>query len=269
MEENKNIYSVYYHYNPYSQKYYIGITMQEPQKRWGCGGYHYKNNEHFWRAIQRDQWDSFEHVVVETGLSREMAVALEKRLIKECDSYHNGYNNSYGGESLEGYKMAQSIKDKISESSSGENGYWYGKKLPEYMIKKMSRAHTNHPDLSRPINQYDINGKYLKTYPSVEEARRTVGHGNFHRAAKTSNSLCLGYQWRYDNGDRSDIEPYNSRHSCPKRRKAVLQYDLQGNFIRRYDSVFEAISAENIKHISSCCSGKRKTAGGYIWKYAD
>jgi hypothetical protein len=103
----------------------------------------------------------------------------------------------------------------------------------------------------------------------VEEARRTVGRGNFHRAARTQNSLCLGYQWRYDDGNRLDIEPYNSYHACPKRRKAVLKYDLQGNFIRRYDSISVATNAENIKHIGSCCSGKRKTAGGYIWKYAE
>lgn len=269
MEENKNKYSVYYHYNPKNGKYYIGITMQEPAKRWGYNGGHYKSNQHFWRAIQRDGWDNFEHVVIETGLSREMAVSMEKRLIKECDGYNNGYNNSYGGESMDGYEMAQSIKDKISDSNSGENGFWYGKKLPEYMVKKLSDAHINHPDLSRPINQYDINGKYLKTYPSVEEARRTVGHGNFHRAARTQNSLCLGYQWRYDDGNRLDIEPYNSYHACPKRRKAVLKYDLQGNFIRRYDSISVATNAENIKHIGSCCSGKRKTAGGYIWKYAE
>ena len=264
-----NNYSVYYHYNPRNNKYYIGITMQEPNKRWGYNGSHYKCNQHFWQAIQRDGWENFEHVVVETGLSKEMAVSMERRLIKECDSYNNGYNQSYGGEAMEGYEMAQSIKDKISKSNSGENGFWYGKKLPKYMVKKMSDTHTNHPDLSRPINQYDINGKFLKTYPSVKEAWRAVGHGNFARAATAENSLCLGYQWRYDNGDRSNIEPYNAYYSCPKRRKAVLQYDLQGNFIRRYDSVSDAVNSENIKHISSCCTGKRKTAGGYIWKYAD
>ena len=41
MEENKNNYSVYYHYNPANDKYYIGITKQEPERRWNNGyGYH-------------------------------------------------------------------------------------------------------------------------------------------------------------------------------------------------------------------------------------
>lgn len=268
MEERKNNYSVYYHYNPKNGKYYIGITMQEPQKRWNSGnGYRY--NSHFWKAILRDGWDSFEHVVIETGLSREMAVSMEKRLIKECDSYNNGYNNSYGGESMDGYEMCQSTKDKISVANSGENGYWFGKKLPDYMIQKMAEKHINHPLLSRPINQYDSNGHYIKTYPSVKEACRQLGHGNFARAAQSLNALCYGYQWRYDNGDYSDIEPYDSFHPTPKRRKAVLQYDLDGNFIQEYESIEHITDKEGKAHISDCCNKKRNSALGYIWRYKD
>ena len=268
MEENKNRYSVYYHYNPYNNKYYIGITMQEPQKRWGCGGYHYKNNEHFWRAIQRDQWDSFEHVVVETGLSREMAVALEKRLIKECDSYHNGYNNSYGGESLEGYKMAQSIKDKISESNSGENGYWYGKKLPEYMVKKMAEKHINHPSCSRQINQYDINGIYIKTFPSLNEVTRQFGVG-VAKALRGEIYVFHGYQWRYTDvcDGESSISAY---HKVSKKFKPVIQYDLNGNKIGEYYTTKELRDAGFTKfgaHITNVCHLKRMTYNGYIWRY--
>ena len=268
MESSKNNYCVYYHYNPRNGKYYVGITMQEPTKRWNRGN-GYRANQHFWRAILRDGWDNFEHVVVETGLSREMAISLEKRLIIECDSFNNGYNNSYGGESMQGYEMAQSTREKISQSNSGENAFWYGKKLPDCMIKKMSESHLNHPSYSRGINQYDKDGHYIKTFPSVEEARRIVGHGNIARAARSSNALCLGYQWRYDTGDKSDIPPYNSFHPAPKRQKAVLQYDLQGNFIREYNSIKEFSKSKGTAHISDCCNKKRISSMGYIWRYKD
>ena len=39
---------------------------------------------------------------------------------------------------------------------------------------------------------------------------------------------------------------------------------------RIYDSVLEATEDNQIKghgHISECCKGKRKTVGGYHWKY--
>ena len=196
MEENKNKYSVYYHYNPKNGKYYIGITMQEPAKRWGYNGGHYKSNQHFWRAIQRDGWNNFEHIVIETGLSREMAVSMEKRLIKECDSYNNGYNNSYGGESMEGYEMAQSIKDKISKSNSGENGFWYGKKLPKEMVEKISQKHINHPNCSKSVNQYDLNGNYITTFPSSNEVTRIFGIG-VAKALHGEINVFHGFQWRF------------------------------------------------------------------------
>ena len=52
--------------------------------------------------------------------------------------------------------------------------------------------------------------------------------------------------------------------------KVIFQYDLQGNFIKEWKSLTEAknnISNINIPNICNCCRGKRKQAGGYIWKY--
>lgn len=49
--------------------------------------------------------------------------------------------------------------------------------------------------------------------------------------------------------------------------KPVLQMDMEGNIIKRYESVNLAKHETKIVHISDCCLGKRKKAGGYIWKY--
>lgn len=60
--------------------------------------------------------------------------------------------------------------------------------------------------------------------------------------------------------------------------KKVYQYDLQGNFIQSFPSAkAAAISLGKItstsrgasSHISDVCRGKRKTAYGYIWKFAN
>lgn len=51
--------------------------------------------------------------------------------------------------------------------------------------------------------------------------------------------------------------------------KKVVQYDKNNNFIKQWDSMAD-IQREigiNTCNISLCCQGKRKTAGGYIWKY--
>ena len=55
-----------------------------------------------------------------------------------------------------------------------------------------------------------------------------------------------------------------NRSYCSKK---ILQYDLEKKYIKTWDSISMAQRELNINHISSCCSGKRKTAGGYIWEY--
>lgn len=52
-------------------------------------------------------------------------------------------------------------------------------------------------------------------------------------------------------------------------KKPVLQYDLNGNFIREFTGVVEAGESCEIWRggISTCLKGKQRTAGGYIWKY--
>lgn len=52
-----------------------------------------------------------------------------------------------------------------------------------------------------------------------------------------------------------------------KKSKPILQYDLQGNFVREWKSVIYAIKSTKISSISNCLKLKIKTAGGYIWKY--
>ena len=52
-----------------------------------------------------------------------------------------------------------------------------------------------------------------------------------------------------------------------KKRKKVSQYTLDGKFIKTFDSIIDAKNKTGIYHISSCCVGKRKQAGGFIWKH--
>lgn len=57
---------------------------------------------------------------------------------------------------------------------------------------------------------------------------------------------------------------------------AVIQYTLDGKYVREYDSAAEAGRQTNISqsHITKCCKGKRNIAGvkngpKYIWRYAE
>lgn len=56
----------------------------------------------------------------------------------------------------------------------------------------------------------------------------------------------------------------------PKSRK-VIQYDLNYNFIKKWGYIRKAANLLNISEISicNCCRKKAKTAGGFVWRYAD
>jgi len=53
-----------------------------------------------------------------------------------------------------------------------------------------------------------------------------------------------------------------------KLKKPILQYSLDGSFVKEWDSIKEA-KKKNRCNIDGCLSGKIKTAGKYIWKYKD
>ena len=60
------------------------------------------------------------------------------------------------------------------------------------------------------------------------------------------------------------------RAKAEKCKKPINQFDLQGNFIKRWDSatdISKKLGLDN-SNISQCCRGKYKTTYKFIWKYA-
>lgn len=51
--------------------------------------------------------------------------------------------------------------------------------------------------------------------------------------------------------------------------KAVIQYDIEMNFIKQWWCIRDIERKLGYKHtsISSCCKGKLKTSYGFIWRY--
>lgn len=121
-------YTVYMHIAP-SGKKYVGITSTKVKRRW-MGGYGYKCNPHFYRAIKKYGWDSFEHIILYENLSKQEAEKIEIGLIAK----HNltdkryGYNIENGG-NAPGTHSEETLK-KMSEAQSGSKNHMWGKKGP-------------------------------------------------------------------------------------------------------------------------------------------
>lgn len=77
--------------------------------------------------------------------------------------------------------------------------------------------------------------------------------------------------WLVNNQERNEKIKMSKIGKPSLIKKSILQYDLNNNFIKTYDSIFEAALSINkpkgSPSISECCKGKRKQAYGYIFKY--
>lgn len=95
---------------------------------------------------------------------------------------------------------------------------------------------------------------------------------------KTNNFVWINPDGTVD-FEKSNLEwcsvLYNNRYGTHVQRiakahsKPVAQYTLEGVLITAYSSSSEAERLTGVynPNISLCCRGKRKTAGGYIWRY--
>lgn len=99
-----------------------------------------------------------------------------------------------------------------------------------------------------------------KQPPMSEEGRRKIADANRRR------------KWSAE----SLLKKSESAKRCEynvKQRKAVLQFDLDGNFIAEYESVSAAGKSTGKPNgrtsVKDCCNGRRMTAYNYKWRYKD
>lgn len=122
----------------------------------------------------------------------------------------------------------------------------------------------------KEIFQYSSYGEYIKMFNSIKEAKEQLGRNSISPSS-TEKKTSGGFIWLLERDDNKALEiaaTINQSRTTYK-RYPVLQYSLDGEFIKRYASSGEAERENNISSskVGACCRGKRKTAGGYIWKY--
>ena len=93
-----------------------------------------------------------------------------------------------------------------------------------------------------------------------------------HKNEIVNDNRVLNLEWcdcayniRYGTGIKRRAKLQTNRHGA----KAVLQYTLDGEFVREFPSTMEIIRTYGFRqsHINECCLGKAKSSYGYVWKY--
>jgi hypothetical protein len=118
----------------------------------------------------------------------------------------------------------------------------------------------------KPVLQYDKQGNFIKEWNSITEAefKLNLCKGRISSCCRYINKTAGGFIWRFKNNPITDK---NFKLSTHKSSIPILQHDLQGNFIKEWDSISIAIKQTKIKGILNNVSGRAKTAGRYIFSY--
>lgn len=299
-----NIYKIYVHINKINGKLYIGQTGRRRMKdRYGKNGIQYKKCPYFYNAIQKYGWENFDHIVLIDNLSKEMANIIESELIKKYKTNNilYGYNLSLGGEGMRFARVKQyskfgeyirtfdsiidaahslNIDESIVRASCGKKGAFLVDKKYRWVyecdnIVSIDKLHTR----DKEVNQYNLNGEFLKTWISAKEIEEKLNfdHSKIAACCREKQKTAYGYIWRYHLGYTSNLslsndyfcistENYGKVHKIP-----IVQMDLDGNFIQIWDSATTAMQVlfnkTDTSGLVKCCHHQITTAYGYKWMY--
>lgn len=208
------MYSVYIHTCP-NGKRYVGMTKLKPSYRWNHGkGYAHCTDFH--NAIMEFGWRNISHEIVESGLTKEEAERLERKMIefyRSNDSKY-GYNSHSGG--LSGGKANSITKSRMSSAQSGNKNPMFGRHLSSESKEKIAKAKRGIPlteeckqklgealggaknPAAKPVFQYDKDMNFIREWPYIRAARNATGANNIWACCVGKQKTSGGYVWRFE-----------------------------------------------------------------------
>lgn len=142
----------------------------------------------------------------------------------------------------------------------------------EWVTPKENSIHAYNNGLNKSrkeIIQYDLQMNKINIFNSASQAGKILKISNRNIGLCCNNQIrsCGGFIFKFSN-DTKNYRPYKRGENNSKK---IIQYDLQMNKINEYNSIKEASQQLNINPttISMVCNNKRKTTGGFIFKFAE
>lgn len=263
MEIYNDTYCVYIHTNKINGKRYVGQTVRgdNPERRWQNGN-GYKTQKYFWRAIQKYGWESFEHEIIASNLTKAEANNFEILLIQALNTTNSlfGYNMTLGGVGSLGLHPTE---EQINKRKQTMRKYYDDNNF----IKKMRDVAPK-----RSICQFTVAGEFIATYESAMEIQRQTGihNGDVSKCAfgKTTHKDNYIFLFEEDQEQIMDrVELYNN--TTRLRKEPIVQLSLDGEYIAEWKGSADAGSnlCISYKNINAVCRGRRNKAGGFRWMY--
>lgn len=262
---------VYMAQNMMNGKVYIDQTVRsldERKRQHLHDGLILNKNYHFYNAPRKYGKDSFSWNVLCECSSVDELNQKEIEFIAEHRSTERefGYNLKSGGlgghhsdETKEkiriantGYRHSEDAKRKMSVAKSGENHPHYGKSHTKEWNERISMSHIGirqTPEAIEKIRQKKIGFRY------TEDTNKRIGLASSQRV--------------YDDIARNNMSMAQKKVNG----KSILMIDkISERVVNKFDCINDAVrffGKSNYSTISCALSGRRPSAYGYKWKYAE
>ena len=300
-------YIVYITINLCNGKFYIGVHRTNPEifdGYIGCGIYRASQATKDYtlhKAVRKYGYENFKRTIIkifpDTEEGRKEAFELEALIVNETLlKSKSTYNTALGGREsttedlmktvymfdlngnyLRSFKSARdaasyiqpdnqdsaraAIKNNCLGQTNSSFGYFwsYNKKFT-YTAGEIMKA----------VAQYNISGKFLRTFKSITEAEVALSLNSISQAIIKKGSSG-GFQWRYYEGDNSDI-PTLINVKTKNLFLPIIMYDKQGNVIKEFDCVKQCISEYpelSASQVNRVLNNTIKSHKGYTFRYKD
>lgn len=236
---------VYAHYRKTDNEiFYIGVGKSEKRAYSKHG-----RNSHWEKVVNKCEYRA---EILADGLTWEQACEFEIMLIR-----------FYGRDDMK-------LGPLVNKTNGGDN---WGTETLESRNRRANK-------IKKPVLQYSKDGDLIKEWPSIVDVEKNSGdtcmkRGNIIASCKGKAHSAYGFVWRYKDPNKWFPPCYDIRESEERRvegkRKTVLQYNLQGEFLKEWRSTMDVQRSTGIANtgISLCCKGGIPSAGGYLWRYKD
>ena len=305
-------YIVYITINLCNGKFYIGVHKTNPEVfdgYIGCGIYRKEQatlNIPFHKAVRKYGYENFKRTTIkifpgtEEGkleASNLEAILVNETLLKSKSVYNislGGYGNfspdrskrvymfSLKGEYLRTFNTVGDAAYYILESSQGYDFYSVVKAIRNNCLGTTNSSHnyywsyikkfryTENKRL-RKISQYTLSGKFLRTFDSITQAEVELGLNTIQQAI-SNGFQGGGYQWRYYDGNDSDIPPLVNAKTATKLFPILIWEKGNDLNTTEYSCIEECVSKNpqfQTTQINRVLKGIIHSHKGYCFKYKD
>lgn len=121
----------------------------------------------------------------------------------------------------------------------------------------------------KPILQYSLKGEFIKEWEALKDAEKFLNvdnHSNISACCQGKQYTAFGFIWRLKESEEFPLKIKAAPH-----KRSVQQFDKTNILIKEWDDYLDAAKKYNIHFsgISNCCTGKQKSAAGFIWKFKE